>query len=50
MRLSKRQAGYRIRLAGSDGLRKPGFSIVRTREERSDSMYRIVSRPAAAAA
>ena len=32
------------------GLRKRGFSIERTREEGSDSIYRIVSAPAAAAA
>jgi hypothetical protein len=32
------------------GLRKRGFAIERTREDGSDSIYRIVSEPAAAAA
>jgi hypothetical protein len=36
--------------AALTGLRKRGFSIERTREEGSDSIYRIVSAPAAAAA
>jgi hypothetical protein len=36
--------------AALTGLRKRGFSIERTREEGSDSIYRIVSTPAAAAA
>jgi Protein of unknown function (DUF3489) len=36
--------------AALTGLRKRGFSIERTREEGSDSIYRIVSGPAAAAA
>ena len=35
--------------AALTGLRKRGFSIERTREEGSDSIYRIVSAPAAAA-
>ena len=36
--------------AALTGLRKRGFSIERTREEGSDSIYRIVSGPAVAAA
>ena len=36
--------------AAMTGLRKRGFSIERRREEGSDSIYRIVSAPAAAAA
>jgi hypothetical protein len=36
--------------AALTGLRKRGFSIERSREEGSDSIYRIVSGPAAAAA
>jgi Protein of unknown function (DUF3489) len=36
--------------AALTGLRKRGFSIERTREEGSDSIYRIVSAPSAAAA
>jgi hypothetical protein len=36
--------------AALTGLRKRGFAIERTREEGSDSIYRIVSAPAAAAA
>jgi Protein of unknown function (DUF3489) len=36
--------------AALTGLRKRGFSIERTREEESDSIYRIVSASAAAAA
>jgi DNA-binding MarR family transcriptional regulator len=36
--------------AALTGLRKRGFSIERTREEGADSIYRIVSGPAAAAA
>jgi hypothetical protein len=36
--------------AALTGLRKRGFSIERTREERSDSIYRIVSETAGAAA
>ena len=36
--------------AALTGLRKRGFSIERTREEGADSIYRIVSAPAAAAA
>ena len=36
--------------AALTGLRKRGFSIERTREEGSDSIYRIVSAPAVAAA
>ena len=36
--------------AALTGLRKRGFSIERTREEGSDSIYRIVCAPAAAAA
>ena len=36
--------------AALTGLRKRGFSIERTREEGADSIYRIVSTPAAAAA
>jgi uncharacterized protein DUF3489 len=36
--------------AALTGLRKRGFSIERTREEGSDSIYRIVITPAAAAA
>ena len=36
--------------AALTGLRKRGFSIERTREEESDSIYRIVSAPAAAVA
>ena len=36
--------------AALTGLRKRGFSIERTREEGSDSIYRIVSAPAATAA
>jgi hypothetical protein len=35
--------------AALTGLRKRGFAIERTREEGSDSIYRIVSAPAAAA-
>jgi hypothetical protein len=35
--------------AALTGLRKRGFSIERTREEGADSIYRIVSGPAAAA-
>jgi hypothetical protein len=36
--------------AALTGLRKQGFSIERKREDGSDSIYRIVSAPAAAAA
>jgi hypothetical protein len=36
--------------AALTGLRKRGFAIQRTREEGSDSIYWIVSAPAAAAA
>jgi hypothetical protein len=36
--------------AALTGLRKRGFAIERTREEGADSIYRIVSAPAAAAA
>ena len=36
--------------AALTGLRKRGFAIERTREEGSDSIYRIVSTPATAAA
>jgi Protein of unknown function (DUF3489) len=36
--------------AALTGLRKRGFSIERTREDGSDSIYRIVATPAAAAA
>jgi hypothetical protein len=36
--------------AALTGLRKRGFAIERTREDGSDSIYRIVSEPAAAAA
>jgi hypothetical protein len=35
--------------AALTGLRRRGFSIERTRAEGSDSIYRIVSTPAAAA-
>jgi hypothetical protein len=36
--------------AALTGLRKRGFAIERTREEGSNSIYRIVSAPVAAAA